>query len=71
MVDGTLSLDGLREWAEHAPRRKPWTKAMSISALKGYEPLLVEHVTKLVDALEERARKSEVVDISEWMSFFS
>ena len=54
------ALDGVREWHEHAARRKPWTKAMSTAALKWYDALLVEKLHELVEGLETRARKGEV-----------
>lgn len=43
---------------------------MSMAALKGYDLLLVEKIHELVDSLESRAKKDEVINISDWMSFF-
>ncbi|CAL1708270.1 unnamed protein product [Somion occarium] len=64
-ADGKPALDGIRDFVEHAARRKPWTKAMSISAMKGYSEYLTKTVDELVQALEVR----QEVDISDWMTF--
>jgi cytochrome P450 len=53
----------------HAPVRKAWSAAFVPAAIKGYEPMLIQRVTQLVDALEEHIGRS--VDLSAWFSFFS
>lgn len=69
-MDENAQLDGMRDWSAHAVRRKPWTRSMSIAAVKGYEALLVQKIHELLEHLEEKAKKREVVDISTWMSLF-
>ncbi|CAL1708242.1 unnamed protein product [Somion occarium] len=64
-ADGKRALDGIRDFVEHAARRKPWTKATSISAIKGYS----EYLTKTVDELVQALDVKQEVDISDWMTF--
>lgn len=66
--EGHTTLDGIRDFSEHAGRRKPWNKALSIAALKGYEVVIIEKVEELIESLCQR--ENEVVDISAWMSYF-
>jgi cytochrome P450 len=58
----------LRDKHEHAIRRRPWTKAFSTAALKGYEDLITNRCVQLVDVL---AHQVGVVDLSKWLSFFT
>lgn len=43
---------------------------MSMATLKGYDGILVEKIHKLMEHLVTKAESGEVIDISEWMSFF-
>ena len=61
-------LDGIRDFSVHGDRRRPWNKAMSSAALKGYEEILVNKVTELVAGLNKR--EGAVINLSAWMSFF-
>ncbi|KAI0347604.1 cytochrome P450 [Trametopsis cervina] len=64
------ALDGLRDFNVHSIKRKPWIRAMSSSAMEGYEDQLEVTVRQLIDSLETRVRAGEPVDISTWMSYF-
>lgn len=59
----------IRNHAEHMRRRKAWNRAFNTSSLKGYEPVIEKRARQLVDALS--ARKNQVVDLAEWVSFFT
>ena len=65
-----FQLDGLRDWTEHAARRKPWARGLSIAAVKDYDNIVTEKTAELLDALMERETKGEVVDMSAWMSYY-
>jgi cytochrome P450 len=66
-LDGALISS--RDLKRHAPVRKAWSAAFVPAAIKGYEPMLIQRVTQLVDALGEQTGRS--VDLSGWFSFFS
>ena len=68
--DEGTPLDGIRDWAVHAARRKPWAQAMSSTALKGYDAILVTKVHELAEELNKRATAGEIINISDWMSYF-
>lgn len=61
-------MDGIRDFSEHAARRKPWNKAMGVAALKDYSGLLVSKVQELTSNLGQR--QGETVDLSAWMTYF-
>ena len=63
-----VSLDGLRDPALHAIRRRPWSKGMNSASMKYYEELLRTTIGDLTDAFKQRT--NEVVDLSAWMTFF-
>ncbi|KAL0580842.1 hypothetical protein V5O48_001133, partial [Marasmius crinis-equi] len=65
------SLVGVRAVVEHLHRRKPWNKAFNTSGVKAYEPLLRARLLQLVEILDGKAGGKQVVDIAEWLSFFS
>ena len=66
-------LDGLlissRDLTGHAKARKDWNTAFVPAAIKGYETMLIQRVTQLIDALGEQTDRS--VDLSQWFSFFA
>lgn len=68
MHEAGMSLDGLRDQAVHAVRRRPWARAMNSSNMKYYEELVCEVVDEFVAALSQRL--GHVVDFSEWATFF-
>ena len=63
------ALIGIRDPAVHHERRKRWNRAFSTAALKEFQPRIQYRVQQVVDALEERQR--EVVDLAEWIGFFT
>ncbi|EKM57284.1 uncharacterized protein PHACADRAFT_254974 [Phanerochaete carnosa HHB-10118-sp] len=67
-LENITTLDGVRDFSVHGARRKPWVKAMGISALKGYEPILQTKILELVEVLSKRQK--ETIDISHWMNLF-
>ncbi|KAF9237655.1 cytochrome P450 [Melanogaster broomeanus] len=62
------ALISLRDPAEHARRRKPWTRAFSTAALKGYEEILAKRVHELVAALE---KQQQPLNLVQWISHFT
>ncbi|KAJ7477012.1 cytochrome P450 [Mycena galericulata] len=63
------NLIGSRDPTLHAETRKAWNNAFIPAAIKGYEPMLIQRVTQLIEALG--AKKEGSVDLSQWLSFFS
>ncbi|OBZ68798.1 hypothetical protein A0H81_11369 [Grifola frondosa] len=61
-------LVAISDQREHARRRKPWIRAFSPAALKGYEEITVKRVAQLVNAL---ASKSDDPDLGKWFSYFT
>ncbi|KAG5640790.1 hypothetical protein DXG03_007187 [Asterophora parasitica] len=59
----------LRDKTEHTRRRRPWTRAFSTAALKGYEHFITIRSVQLVEALENQPNGE--VDFAQWLSFFS
>lgn len=62
-------LIGWRDPAVHAKRRQPWTRGMSTSALKEYEPILAGRISQLVNAMLQTQGKS--VDLGQMIKYFS
>ena len=58
-----------RDPLEHARRRRPWNRAFSWASIKEFEPVIVNRVHQLVETLG--ARKGQVVNLAEWISFFT
>ncbi|OSC97576.1 high nitrogen upregulated cytochrome P450 monooxygenase 2 [Trametes coccinea BRFM310] len=63
-----LPLVAIMDPAFHAKRRKPWTRAFSIAALKEYEPTVAHRVRQLVQVLQ--AQSKEVI-IGKFMNYFA
>lgn len=63
-----VSLDGLRDTAQHAARRKPWARGMNSAAMKHYENLIRSTVRDLLGALHKR--EGEKIDIAAWMTAY-
>lgn len=61
-------LIALRSKQEHTRRRRPWTRAFSSAALKGYEELINNRCTQLVEVLGNQVG---AVDMAKWVSFFT
>lgn len=62
------SLLALRDLSEHTRRRRRWTRAFNTAALKGYEVIITNRVTLLVENLEKHAGP---VDLAKWIQFFT
>lgn len=67
--DHTTQLDGIRDFATHAARRKPWTKAMSPVNLKGYDHIVIQKTHELIEALLQR--QGQTVDVSHWINLYA
>jgi cytochrome P450 len=61
----------MRDIALHAKQRRAWDKGFNGRALKDYEQLLVKRTQELLENFESYARLGEVVDMSQWMKYFS
>ena len=71
-VGGMLStknipMIGIQDHKEHLLRRRPWNRAMSVSALKEYESILATRCEQLVHCIEEQRGK---VFINKWFNCF-
>lgn len=62
------TLISVRDAAEHARRRKPWTRAFSTTALKGYEEILGRRVQQFVTMLEQQTGP---FDLAQSISYFT
>lgn len=61
--------DGIRDFAIHSARRKPWVKAMSTKAqLKEYEHIIRSKTHELIDELSKR--NGTTVDMSYWINLY-
>ncbi|KAF8899918.1 cytochrome P450 [Gymnopilus junonius] len=61
-------LIAIRDKTEHTRRRRPWTRALSTTALKDYEDLVIKRVNQLIEAL---ATQPSPVDLTKWISYFA
>ena len=64
------ALISIRDPAEHMRRRKPWGRAFSVCAMKGYEPILGTRVREFVSKLETRS-STDPINFTEWISRFT
>ncbi|GLB40144.1 putative cytochrome p450 [Lyophyllum shimeji] len=67
-AETTKPLIALRDKTEHTRRRRPWTRAFSTGALKGYEVMITSRCTQLVETLGNQAGS---VDMTKWISYFA
>ena len=63
----TLALTSINDHAEHARRRRTWTRGFSPTALRHYEEIISKRVIQLTETLS--ARKS--VDLAQFFGYFS
>ncbi|CAA7267082.1 unnamed protein product [Cyclocybe aegerita] len=61
-------LIAIRDKQEHNRRRRPWTRAFSTPALKGYEIMVSKRSFQLMDAL---GAQKGIVNLTQWVSFFA
>ena len=64
----TRGLIALRDPREHARRRRPWNRAFTPTALKGYTPIILRRTSQLTDALAKHVGE---VDLAQWFSYLS
>ncbi|KAG0705711.1 cytochrome P450 [Suillus ampliporus] len=62
------ALISVRDAVEHTRRRKPWNRAFSCAALKGYEEILGKRVQQFVTILEQQTKP---VNLAECISHFT
>ncbi|KAG6907279.1 hypothetical protein DXG01_009584 [Tephrocybe rancida] len=67
-AETTKPMIALRDKTEHTRRRRPWTRAFSTAALKGYEEIITSRCVQLVEAV---GQKTDAVDMAQWISFFT
>ncbi|KAI0265783.1 high nitrogen upregulated cytochrome P450 monooxygenase 2 [Gloeopeniophorella convolvens] len=65
-----------RDPVKHMEQRKPWSRALSSSALREYEVILAKRVRQLIVRLDGIVRNSgrkdgAVLDICAWMNYFT
>ena len=70
MTDSAQQLVSLVDIREHARRRRPWNRAFSAAAVRGYEETIAKRARQLVDALERQQGEREVV-LGKWFNFFA
>ncbi|KAF8896562.1 cytochrome P450 [Infundibulicybe gibba] len=58
----------LRDKTEHTRRRRPWTRAFSTAALRGYEGIINARCLQLVELLGSEKRP---IDLARWISFLT
>ncbi|KAF9054569.1 cytochrome P450 [Panaeolus papilionaceus] len=66
---GEVPLIAIKDKKEHGRRRRPWNRAFSPIALKGYEDIVTRRVVQLCDELANRVGQS--IDLSTGFSYFS
>ncbi|RDX50601.1 high nitrogen upregulated cytochrome P450 monooxygenase 2 [Lentinus brumalis] len=64
-----LPIIGIQDPAEHLRRRRPWNRAFTVPALRGYEETIARRARQLVDALE-RHNGGQVI-LGKWFNYFA
>ncbi|KIK41727.1 hypothetical protein CY34DRAFT_24266 [Suillus luteus UH-Slu-Lm8-n1] len=64
----TRTVIAVRDSVEHARRRKPWHRAFSVAALKGYDEILSKRVQQFVTVLEQQ---TQPFNLAERISHFT
>ncbi|KAG2128155.1 cytochrome P450 [Suillus cothurnatus] len=64
----TRTVISVRDPAEHARRRRPWHRAFSVAALKGYDEILAKRVQQFVTILEQQ---TQPFNLAERISHFT
>lgn len=62
------SLIAFHDPVAHAHRRRRWNRAFSVAALKEYEQMFRQRATQLVETL---SKQHGVIDLAQWISYFS
>ena len=73
MTDSAQQLVSLVDVREHARRRRPWNRAFSASALKGYEEIMAGRVEQLVELFARHApgREARPADVGKCLGAFT
>ena len=71
MTDSAQQLVSLVDIREHARRRRPWNRAFSTAALKGYEEILAPRVEQLVELLATHDSEDRPVDLGKCVGSFT
>lgn len=59
----TRTVISVRDPVEHARRRKPWHRAFSVAALKGYDEILGKRVQQFVTVLEQQTQPFNLAEL--------
>ncbi|KAI0689003.1 cytochrome P450 [Cerioporus squamosus] len=59
---------GIQDIPYHLQRRRPWNRGLNQSALKEYEPLIVDRLQLLIRRLREQ---SGIIDLGLWLKYFA
>ena len=65
------SIVSTRNREEHAAKRRYISNAFSHRSIVSMEPLVADKVGRLVERLDLAAERNEVIDIRQWLNFFS
>ncbi|RPD53820.1 high nitrogen upregulated cytochrome P450 monooxygenase 2 [Lentinus tigrinus ALCF2SS1-6] len=72
LSDGVqLPLIGIQDPAKHSRRRRPWNRAFSAPALRGYEKTIARRAQQLLEALERCTEAQEKVVLGKWFNYFA
>ena len=63
-----LMMIALQDTALHLQRRRPWARAFTSAAVRGYEELVSKRVKQLIGELEKQKGR---VDLNEWFKCFA
>ncbi|KAI1841941.1 hypothetical protein JX266_011911 [Neoarthrinium moseri] len=64
-----VSLQMVRNKADHIPRRKVWDRGFGAKALREYEPRVVDYTEQLMAQLLKR--EGSPVNVTDWFNFYS
>ncbi|KAJ6446846.1 4-coumarate-CoA ligase [Purpureocillium lavendulum] len=62
-------LNAVRDKTAHAKRRRTWDKGLGASALRDYEPRVVDYTTQLLDRIEQS--HGVPMDAAKWFNLYS
>lgn len=63
-----ISVDGIRTFEEHAIRRRPWTQAMSVSAVNYYTDAMKDKILELLEVFQQH--EGAPIDLAYWLNLF-
>ncbi|KAG2110892.1 cytochrome P450 [Suillus discolor] len=65
----TRTVISVRDPVEHARRRKPWHRAFSVAALKGYDEILGKRVQQFLTVLEQQTQPFNLAELISHFTF--